>query len=71
MILHKSVNAKDFSAAKGCPLCKGKAAGSGRFVQNPSGGPYCGALSRKIRLAGGRPAAPDFPRKSLAIWAVK
>jgi hypothetical protein len=37
LILHKSVNAKDFSAAKGCPLCKGKAAGSGRFVQNPSG----------------------------------
>jgi hypothetical protein len=50
LILHKSVNAKDFSAAKGCPLCKGKAAGSGRFVQNPSGGPYCGALSRKSGL---------------------
>jgi len=71
LILHKSFNNKALFAAQGCPLCKDKAAFSGRFMQNPLGRAIFWRFLQEIRLEGGKPAAPDFLQKSLKIWPVK
>jgi len=67
LILHKSFNNKALSAAQGGPLCKNKAAFSGRFMQNPLGRAIFWRFLRKTQLEGGKPAAPYFPQKSLKI----
>jgi hypothetical protein len=71
LILHKSFNSQALAAAQGRPLCKDKAAGSGRFMRNPSGRAIFWRFLQKIRLEGGKPAAPPFLQKSLKIWPVK
>jgi hypothetical protein len=71
LILHKSFNNQVLSAAQGRPLCKDKAAFSGRFMQNPLGRTICWRFLQEIRLEGGKPTAPDFLQKSLKIWPVK
>ncbi len=60
LILHKSVNAKDFSAAKGCPLCKGKAAGSGDLCKTLRAAPIAVPCPEKSRLQGDGPRRPIF-----------
>lgn len=71
LILDKSFNTKALPAAQGGPLCKGKAAFSGRFIQNPFGRALFWHLLQEIRLEGGKPAVSDFLQKSLKIWHVK
>jgi hypothetical protein len=71
LILHKSFNNQALSAAQGGPLCKDKAAFSGRFMQNPLGRAIFWRFLREIRLEGGKPPAPYFPKKSIKIWPVK
>jgi hypothetical protein len=40
-------------------------------MQNPLGRAIFWRFLQEIRLEGGKPAAPDFPQKSLKIWPVK
>ena len=71
LILHKSFNNQAFFAAQGGPLCKDKAAFSGRFMRNPLGRALFWSFLQEIRLEGGKPTAPNFLQKSLKIWPVK
>jgi len=52
LILHKSFNIKDFTAAQGGPLCEVKAADSGRFMQNPYGRAIFWCFLAKIQFEG-------------------
>jgi len=71
LILHKSFNNQVLFAAQGGPLCKDKAAGSGRFRQNPLGRTIFWRFLQETQLEGVMPTALDFLQKSLKMWSVK
>ncbi len=68
LIVQISFNNKALSGAQGDPLCKDNVAFSGRFLQSPFGRTICWRFLQEFRLEGSKPAALDFPQKSLKMW---